>query len=198
MARRIIIGIDEVGRGPLAGPVTVAAVACPHDKLRTINSKLFRGIKDSKKLSAIQREAWFLKLKKTPYAIASVSSAVIDTIGIAPAIRLAVGRCIKKLTKDYKLSTINSQVLLDGALRAPSIYKNQKTIIKGDEKNPVIAAASIVAKVHRDRLMVRIHKKYPHYGFDAHKGYGTKMHQAAIRTYGLCAIHRKSFCKKFT
>ena len=183
--KRLIIGIDEVGRGPLAGPVTVAAMIMPR-------RSLLRGIKDSKKLSANQRENWFLKLKTSAYTVSSVGSKSIDTFGISVAVRRAVGRCLKKMDIENK----KVKILLDGALYAPRTYENQETIIKGDEKVPVIAAASIMAKVIRDRTMKRLHKKYPHYGFDLHKGYGTRAHQAAIRTHGLCDIHRKSFCRK--
>jgi len=200
MTQRVIIGIDEVGRGPLAGPITVAAVAATgNSKHEILNSKLkqeLKNIKDSKKLSARQREEWFLKLKEMPHAIASVSPAVIDAIGIAPAIRRAVRSCLKKLSSRFPLDPSRFTLLLDGSLYAPENYKNQQTITKGDEKVPIIAVASVIAKVTRDRHMVRMHKKYPQYGFGVHKGYGTARHQQAIRTHGLCDIHRKTFCRK--
>jgi len=183
------IGIDEVGRGPLAGPVTVVAVVEP-------KGFVWKNFKDSKQLSPKKRDEFFLKFKTMQYAISSVSNIFIDKFGIAPAIRLAVSRCLKKLSKNYGLRTINYKLLLDGSLYAPKIYENQKTIIKGDEKIPIIAVASIIAKVKRDAHMSRLHKKFPEYGFAVHKGYGTKLHQQAIKTHGLCEIHRKSFCRK--
>ena len=132
-----------------------------------------------------------------PFAVSSVSNVLIDMFGISAATRLAVGRCLKKLAMDYGLRTMDSKILLDGSLYAPKTYENQETIIKGDEKIPIIAVASIIAKVKRDRAMVRLHKKFPQYGFAVHKGYGTKFHQKAIKTHGLCSIHRRSFCRKF-
>ena len=190
MTNRYIVGIDEVGRGPLAGPVTVAAVLKP-------KRFVWENFKDSKKLSPQKREEFFLRFKSMPYAVSSVSNTLIDKFGISVAIRLAVSRCLKKLSKDYGLRTIDYKLLLDGSLYAPKIYENQTTIIKGDEKIPIIAVASIIAKVKRDRYMIRLHKKFPQYGFAIHKGYGTKLHQEAIRKHGLSEIHRKSFCKKF-
>ena len=189
--KSIIIGVDEVGRGPLAGPITVGAVL----KRGRIN---FRGIKDSKKLSAKQREEWLSKFKNLKIATASVGAHIIDRIGITAAARLAVGQCLRKLTSNFQFPISNFQILLDGSLYAPKTYLNQKTIIKGDEKIPLIAAASIVAKVRRDKKMVKLHAQFPKYRFDLHKGYGTKAHQAAIRKHGLCDIHRRSFCKKFS
>ncbi len=198
MAQKYIIGIDEVGRGPLAGPVTVAAVIAATVIYR--NQRLFFGIKDSKKLSPEKREEWFkrfktfkTRLKNFEFAHASVASQSIDRIGISAALRLAAKKCLQKLD----IKNLKQKIVLDGSLYAPDEYINQETIIKGDEKVPIIAAASIIAKVIRDRHMVRMHKKFPQYGFNAHKGYGTKMHQAAIRAHGLCAIHRKTFCRKF-
>ncbi|KKT29335.1 hypothetical protein A3G55_00070 [Candidatus Giovannonibacteria bacterium RIFCSPLOWO2_12_FULL_44_25] len=197
MARKFIVGIDEVGRGCLAGPLTVAAVLMR----RAVN---FRGIRDSKKLSAKQRKVWESKIKAyglrhkaLGFAIASVGSQIIDRIGISASARLAVSRCLRKLTTNYQLSTINYKILLDGSLYAPRTYLNQKTIIKGDEKIPLIAAASIVAKVYRDRKMTRLHKLFPQYGLAVHKGYGTKLHRQAIKKHGLSSIHRLSFCHNF-
>lgn len=186
MAKRYVIGIDEVGRGPLAGPITVAAVVKP-------KRFVWKNFKDSKKLSPEKREEFFLKFKTLSYAVSSINNALIDKLGISTATRLAIGRCLKKL----KIENCKLKILLDGSLYAPKTYQNQQTIIRGDEKIPLIAAASIIAKVKRDRYMVRIHKKFPQYGFAIHKGYGTKLHQEAIKIHGFCAIHRKSFCKKF-
>ncbi|OGF51446.1 ribonuclease HII [Candidatus Giovannonibacteria bacterium RIFCSPLOWO2_02_FULL_43_11b] len=183
---KYIVGIDEAGRGPLAGPVTVAVVAILK------NSKIKLPDRDSKKLSAKKREEWFQFFKDNPllkYSVSSVSHSIIDKRGISYALRLAVRRSIEKLEFRPKM------ILLDGSLFAPQEY-NQKTIIKGDEKIPIIAAASIVAKVTRDRKMVRLAKKYPKYGFEMHKGYGTLTHRVMLKKYGLCEIHRKSFCTR--
>lgn len=197
MTRKFIIGVDEVGRGCLAGPLTVGAIL----KRGKVN---LRGIRDSKKLSAKQREEWARNLKtysmkhKTfNIAIASVGPVIIDRIGISSAARRAVGSCLRKLKRSI-LRVSSAKILLDGSLYAPRTYLNQKTIIKGDEKIPLIAAASIVAKVHRDRKMARLSKNFPEYRLDIHKGYGTRFHQRAIKRHGLSVLHRRSFCAKIT
>ncbi len=187
---RYIIGIDEVGRGPLAGPVAVCALAAtPHIE------RHFRGIKDSKQLSEAEREEWFRLIKlhrgdELRFAVSMVSAKEIDKHGITPAIRKALASSLKKLGINPALC----EVRLDGGLKAPPEYKKQKTIIKGDEKERVIGMASIVAKVTRDRLMIRLDKKYPDYNIAEHKGYGTALHIAAISRLGLTEIHRRSFC----
>lgn len=202
---RFILGIDEVGRGPLAGPITIGIVAIGplNTKSQNTNNKLFRGIKDSKALSVKKREEWFKALKghvqdrKMAYAVSSVSHSVIDKIGISKATRLAIRRSLKKIALHKSRFLIhNSRILLDGGLRAPVEYRNQQTIIRGDKRIPIIAAASIMAKVTRDRKMTRLAKVYPEYGFDIHKGYGTQFHIKAIKKHGLCDIHRRSFCKR--
>jgi ribonuclease HII len=187
---KYIIGIDEAGRGPLAGPVSVGLVMISQK-----DRNILKGIKDSKKLSEKRREEWFEKLKKEKkvfYTCAMVGPKVIDERGISYAIRLAVKKVCLRTGKK------NCEILLDGILHAPKIYKNQKTIIKGDEKIPVISAASIVAKVTRDRKMKVLSKKYPKYEFEKHKGYGTKDHYIKIKKYGRCKIHRKSFLDNYT
>jgi len=237
--RNYIIGIDEVGRGALAGPVVVAAVAAPikfkiqNSKLRIkkktknsafliLNSKL-APLRDSKKLSSKQREEWFKWIKKHTnklknvsmfYAVESVSPKIIDKINISQAANLAATSALKALIKNYKLRIQNCKVYLDGGLylralrienrelrsdnkikncNSQSSILNSQTIIKGDEKIPAIALASIVAKVHRDKLMKRLHKKYSRYDFINNVGYGVKKHIKAIKKYGLSPIHRKSF-----
>ncbi len=200
-----LMGVDEAGRGPLAGPVSVGACAVPVQFTR----KHFKGIKDSKKLSEKQREEWFSRMnylapqppnlvpwvpskvfpKGVKYAVTLVSNKIIDTKGLSYAIRFALQSSLKKL----KLNPAECMVLLDGGLKAPIEYKNQKTIIKGDEKEYAISLASIAAKVTRDRLMVRLSKKYRAYGFEVHKGYGTKRHIENIKKYGLSPLHRRSF-----
>lgn len=197
MGKRYIIGIDEVGRGPLAGPVTVGFMACPE----LLAPKIFANIRDSKKLSPKKREEWFLKFRKDPrlrFGTASVSPRIIDKKGISFAINLALKRCLSSLMSYLAVSPLSSYaLLLDGGLYAPPKFSRQKTIIKGDEKIPVIAAASIVAKVTRDRAMARFAKKFPNYGFEFHKGYGTRYHSEQITLHGLSRLHRKSYCKKF-
>ncbi len=205
MARRkakYIIGIDEVGRGPLAGPVVVTAVAMKANlKLKTENLKL--KLRDSKKLSPRQREIWFEYIKSLQsksalcYSIALISPKIIDRINISNAANLAATKALRTLTINNKHLTFNNyKIYLDGGLRLNRVncqLSNVKCVIKGDEKIPAIMLASIVAKVSRDRLMLRLHKKYPKYGFDHHKGYGTKKHIKAIKKHGLSKIHRRSF-----
>lgn len=187
---RFLVGVDEVGRGPLAGPVTVCALLVRPKILRR-----FRSIKESKQLSPKQREEWYEHVvasagKELHFAVSFVSSDVIDRRGIVFAIHLALVRSLEKLD----VSPDACEVLLDGGLRAPRKYLHQKTIIHGDAKETVIAMASVVAKVLRDRRMVRLHKKYPKYGFAVHKGYGTKAHYRAIKKHDLSPEHRRSFC----
>jgi len=187
---KYIIGIDEVGRGPIAGPVTVGAVLLP----RCFNWKNFKGLKDSKKLSPKNREAWFSKViesDRIKYSVSSVGHKIIDSKGISYAIRTAV----KNSINSFDVDPLECLVLLDGGLRAPDKFIFQKTIIRGDEKEFSIALASILAKVTRDRKMISFAKKYFKYGFDIHKGYGTKKHYEFIRKYGVCDIHRKSYIK---
>lgn len=202
MVHQYIIGIDEVGRGPLAGPITVGAVAAKahktngslHPKLKII----LKNIKDSKKLSPKQREEWRKKIKSEPRfytAVASVGPSMIDRLGISRAATIAVGRCLKKLSRNSFITMYRSKILLDGSLYAPRAYYDQKTIIKGDEKIPIIAAASIMAKVYRDKRMLRYHRQFPEYRFDLHKGYGTSLHCERIRQHGISDIHRETFCK---
>lgn len=183
---RYIVGIDEAGRGPLAGPITFGFVMYPTH----LHRKVFKNIRDSKKLSPKKREEWFKFLKTHPkltFGTASASAKTIDKKGLSYANRL----CLRRLTKKFAVKP--AMIFLDGGLKAPEEF-SQKTIIKGDEKIPVIAAASIIAKVTRDRKMLRLAKKFPQYRFDLHKGYGTKLHRALIKTHGLSPIHRQTFC----
>jgi ribonuclease HII len=216
MKFKFLIGIDEAGRGPLAGPVAVGVFAIRSKKVL----KMFKGARDSKKLTAAAREAFFFKIKKAKknghvhYAVSYSSAGVIDEKGIVPAIKSALNRSLRKLERyfvqdrilvyKYKVGSMypvqgatlyNCEVLLDGSLKAPSRYVNQKTIIGGDDKEPVISLASICAKVLRDRKMMRLAKKYSKYGFEIHKGYGTKAHYKAIKKHGLTKEHRRSFLK---
>jgi ribonuclease HII len=203
MKHKYVIGIDEAGRGPLAGPVSVGAVLFERDeyeKFKKENKETLAG-RDSKKLSEKKREEWFENIESRQgkalagefnFSVGFSSNKVIDTKGIVPAISIA----IEKIFSEFNKKPEECLVLLDGNLKAPEEFKNQETIIKGDEKEPVISLASIVAKVSRDRYIVDLSKKYPEYGFEKHKGYGTKVHYEKIRKHGLCTIHRRSFLRK--
>ncbi len=190
---RYTIGIDEVGRGPIAGPVAVGAFVF----LKPEAKKLFRGVKESKQLSEEQRGKWFKIIQEATrvglvdFHVTFQSEKIIDVKGLSYAIKKALCTSLNGLG----IRPIQAKVLLDGGLKAPVEYINQKTIIKGDEKEMVIALASICAKVLRDRKMNSLSKKHPEYGFELHKGYGTKRHYASIKKYGQLPIHRKSFFK---
>lgn len=193
---KYIVGVDEAGRGPLAGPVAIGIAVVSRD----FDWNLIPGVGDSKKVSPKNREAIFRRaqtLKKQGllnYTVVLISHSTIDRINISRAVALGIERGLKKL----KFNPNVVDVRLDGSLRAPEEYTHQKTIIKGDAKEKVIGLASIMAKVTRDRFMVRVARRYPEYGFDIHKGYGTLAHRNAIKKYGLSKIHRRSFTKKFT
>ncbi|MFZ1075184.1 MAG: ribonuclease HII [Minisyncoccia bacterium] len=203
---RFLLGVDEAGRGPLAGPVSVGVVAVPEG---FDVAKEFPGVADSKKLSEKKREEIFERLLAMSgagdpgttsslrsggygagprFSVQFESAGTIDQEGIAIAVRRAVSRGVNELAPDAALVHIQ----LDGALRAPLEY-SQETIINGDELVPVISLASIAAKVSRDRLMTELASKYPLYGFEKHKGYGTKVHYEMLEKYGLCDIHRRTF-----
>lgn len=187
------VGIDEVGRGPLAGPVAVGAFYFLHNSAKEI----FKGVKESKQLSEEKREVWYRKIvdaKKSGllnYKVIFQSEKIIDNKGISYAIRKALESALEGLD----IPSDQSEILLDGGLYAPEKYIYQRTIIKGDEKEMVIALASICAKVERDRKMNKISILYPEYGFHIHKGYGTKIHRESIMKYGLSPVHRRSFCR---
>lgn len=187
-----IIGIDEAGRGSLAGPVAVGVCAVSAD----FDFAVFQNLKDSKKLSEKRREEIFAQmqvLKKEDvlnFSVALVSNKVIDERGISFAIRKGIEGVLQKISADPK-----SKVYLDGSLKAPKEFVNQETIIKGDEKIPVISLASIAAKVTRDRHMKKVALEYTGYDFEIHKGYGTAKHQNSIKLKGLCEIHRRTFIK---
>ncbi len=186
-----ILGVDEAGRGPLAGPVAVGVIKVKEefDLLEA-----FPGLNDSKKLSEKRREALFTKLQEEITAgnvralVCLSSETIIDEKGIAFAVRSALARGVRKLMPDVQ----EGKLFLDGSLKAPSEYA-QETIIGGDATVPAIMLASIAAKVTRDRLMKKLAREYPQYGFEIHKGYGTAAHRERIREQGLCAIHRRTF-----
>ncbi len=174
----------------MAGPLAVAAVAS------TSRRKNLKGIKDSKKLSVKKREEWREILsasRRIECHSVLIGPKIIDKIGISRATKIAVARVLRKFS--FIQRPRGSLVLLDGSLFAPKHY-NQKTIIKGDEKVPLIAAASIIAKTTRDAKMLRLHKKFPKYCFDKHKGYATNLHYKMLKKYGFCPFHRRSFCKR--
>ena len=182
---KLICGVDEAGRGPLAGPVCAAAVILP------ANVDI-PGLNDSKKLSDKRRRELFpvIKEKAIAYGIAFADHTEIDEINILQATYLAMERAIAQL------QVRPEAVLIDGN-RAKDFGLPVETVVHGDSRSASIAAASILAKVTRDDYMLEMAKQYPQYGFEIHKGYGTKAHYAALETFGACPIHRVSFLKKF-
>tara|TARA_Y100000590_G_scaffold81865_1_gene91145 strand:- start:1 stop:609 length:609 start_codon:yes stop_codon:yes gene_type:complete len=176
-----IAGIDEAGRGPLAGPVVAAAVIL----LSKIN---IPELNDSKKLSPKKREELFPKIQEmsVAYSVTVIDQGVIDEINILQATRLAMKKAVETLKITPGLLLIDGNQKIDSNL-------NQWAIVKGDSRSLTIAAASVLAKVTRDRIMDDYHKLYPQYGFDRHKGYGTKLHRNLIQEHGPCPIHRKTF-----
>ncbi len=179
-----ICGVDEAGRGPLAGPVCAAAVILPENTV-------IDGVNDSKKLSEKKREALFDVICETArsYSIAYASVEEIEELNILNATMLAMKRAVEGL--DVKAD----YAMIDGN-RTPDLEIESEFIIKGDAKSMSVACASILAKVSRDRLLYEYAKDYPQYGFEKHKGYGTKAHTEALKEYGPCPYHRMSFLKK--
>ena len=183
-----IIGVDEVGVGPLAGPVVAAAVM--------LKAKRFKNrIDDSKQLTSAQREkAFFEIIEHAFFGIGIVNEKIIDRVNILEATRIAMEEAVRKLAHELRSFPYKRiMVLIDGTLK-PQITFPFTTIIKGDTKSKSIAAASIVAKVTRDRIMNIYDRVYPCYGFLHHKGYPTRMHRNALAQFGRCLIHRVSFC----
>lgn len=180
-----ICGIDEAGRGPLCGPVVAAAVILKKgDKIE--------GVNDSKKLSEKKREALFevIKERAVAYSVGIVDEKTIDEINILEATRIAMKKAVEGL------STKAEYALVDAEKKVP-IDIPYTPIVKGDALSESIAAASIIAKVTRDHIVVALDKKYPEYNFAKNKGYGTREHTDAIKKHGICEVHRVSFCKKF-
>lgn len=206
--KKYIIGIDEVGRGPLAGPVTVAACCVIKKFPDGGNKKTLPRLKDSKQLSEQQREIWFRAMRAAQqrgdieYTIVSIAPTVIDRINISQAANRAATQALEKLLAKLPNNIRKKcHIRLDGGLYVFQNLKfsilSTKTIIKGDEKIREISLASIAAKVTRDQMMVKLHKKHPQYSFHAHKGYGTKMHRDAITRHGLSSAHRLTFTRKY-
>lgn len=196
MRERYLVGVDEVGRGPLAGPLCLGACAVPQSRMAAFR-RLFGAAKECKQLSPAVRVEWLevMRAARTDgiitFTTAFVGAEIIDQRGMAHALRRVVRRALEKL----ELRPSACRVLLDGGLKAPPHFECQKTIIGGDEQELTIALASIAAKVRRDAHMVRTAKQFPLYGFEAHKGYGTRAHYAALRAHGLCPLHRRSFLR---
>ena len=182
-----IAGVDEAGRGPLAGPVVAACAVIPLDYP-------FYYLNDSKKMSEKRRESLFEDLQKEAIAfgIGIVSPERIDEINILQATYEAMREALKDMERRFSLSP---NILLNDAVTIPGIPIPQKAIVHGDAKSLSIAAASVLAKVTRDHIMLEYDEKYPAYGFKQHKGYGTKVHREAILTHGPCPIHRRCFLK---
>jgi ribonuclease HII len=178
---RLVAGLDEAGRGPLAGPVVAAAVILPR-RCR------LAGLNDSKQLTDAERERLYGEIRQRAVGIGvgQASESEIDAMNILEATRLAMGRAIQALPSP-------PEYLLLDAIALPVVHLPQRAIIKGDALSVSIAAASVVAKVTRDRLMDEYHRQYPQYNFQAHKGYGTAEHLKMLDAHGPCAIHRRSF-----
>ena len=181
-----ICGIDEAGRGPLAGPVVVASVIMPKDSM-------IEGVNDSKKVSESKREMLYEKIieEAVSYGVAIIDQKEIDELNILNATKKALTTSLNELTVRPDI------ILVDALERIDTLQIPYQSIIKGDAKAYSIAAASIIAKVTRDRIMREWDKIYPQYGFERHKGYGTAAHIAAIKEYGICPLHRLSFVKNF-
>lgn len=204
-----VIGIDEAGRGPLAGPVVAAALMLPRNfrfsnpnfqtnpKSKNSKIKTLFDVKDSKKLTPKNREKIFKLLTQSPdikYGIGMVSEKIIDKENILQATLMAMKIAVENLMKkNTQINPQNSVILIDGKDIIENLDFGQHSIIGGDDKVWSIAAASIIAKVTRDKIMGEYHKKYPQYCFDKHKGYGTKLHFEMIAKHNPCEIHRKSF-----
>lgn len=182
----VIAGIDEAGRGPLAGPVVCACVVMPLER-----EKMIEQVNDSKQLSSKKREKLYDEIVKVAldYAIIEIDEKTIDEINILNATKLGMKRALESLK-------IKPDIVLIDAVKIDSNIR-QENIIKGDTLSYNIAAASILAKVYRDRLMIKLSEKYPQYNFAKHKGYGTREHINALKIYGKCPIHRESFIKNF-
>ena len=189
-----IAGIDEAGRGPLAGPVVLACVVMPKESM-------IEGVNDSKKVAEKKREKLYEEIinEAIAYGVGIISQEEIDRINILNATKEGLTTAIKEMEKDLKEKQRGFEkpdiILVDALTKIDTDHIPYRSIIKGDAKSYSIAAASIIAKVTRDRIMRQWAEVYPMYGFEKHKGYGTAAHIAAIKEYGLCPLHRRSFLK---
>ena len=190
---RYVVGVDEVGRGPLAGPVVCAAVVMPLGE-----NDLIVGVDDSKKVSAKKRDqlSELIKEKAIAYTMVEVSEKIIDEINILEATKLGMKQAVERLAEKFVGEEEFLVVLTDGNMTLDVSYP-QKSIVQGDALSYSIGAASIIAKVYRDKMMEKYAEEYPMYAFDKNKGYGTAAHMQGIKEYGLCPIHRRTFTKKF-
>jgi len=184
-----VIGVDEAGRGPLVGPVVACALVLP-------DGLVIEGVNDSKKVPALRREKLTAEIKTASlaYAFGIVNAAEIDRINILQATMQAMNHAVSEVLEACRA---NPAIALVDGTTPPLCPCPVMCIAKGDSHSHLIAAASILAKVKRDTIMEDLHKQYPEYGFDQHKGYGTAAHIAAIKQHGLCPEHRRSFCRKF-
>lgn len=193
---QVIVGVDEAGRGPIAGPVAVGVVVSSPKGILEIIKRSPCELRDSKKLTRLNREKWYQhiadckELGFCDFAVTLTSPDYIDKHGIKNALQKSVDSAFKKLKLNPKV-----RILLDAGLRPPEEFANYVAMVKGDEREACIAMASIIAKVTRDRHMNKEAKKYPVYGFESHMGYGTRAHYKAIDTYGPSPIHRMTFLK---
>lgn len=197
--KNIVIGIDEAGRGPLAGPVVAGAVWV-NPGILDLDFADRELIRDSKTLSENQREkmnAFLVENELFTIGIGEVSHQMVDRLNILGAtmlaMRIAAEEVLKKISEQSKINHDNVCILIDGNRKIPKLNFEQRIFAKGDRRIFSISAASIVAKVYRDAIMKKYHQEFPDYGFDSHKGYGTKFHMEQIQKIGPCEIHRKSF-----
>jgi ribonuclease HII len=178
----LLAGVDEAGRGPWAGPVAAAAVILRPESR-------FQGLNDSKQVAPEIRERLFEEIRRDAlfYAVALVEAAAVDELNILQATFLAMRRALAGL------AVRPDRIIVDGNRTIPEVTTRQEAVVKGDSKSASVAAASILAKVTRDRLMTAAHERFPLYGFNEHKGYGTPVHAEALRRFGPCPLHRRSF-----
>jgi ribonuclease HII len=190
-----VMGCDEVGRGSLAGPVVAGVVAFDKNFFQH-RPAWGKRVNDSKQVSVRMRSelAFHIKQSAAAWSVGVVSAQVIDRINILQATKRAVAVAVQKIHMQLAVPSDKTFLLLDGNFVIPYYIGRQEAVVRGDASVFCIAAASIVAKVYRDELMVKLDKKFPEYGFKAHKGYGTRQHQEALKSFGVSSIHRKTFC----
>jgi ribonuclease HII len=195
----LLIGVDEVGRGCLAGPVYAAALVMPKGPIDKTLSKQLKILNDSKQLTIEERERLAPVLEEAAiWAVASASPKEIDQVNILQASLLAMHRAIKSLIAKYRILNLAPLVVVDGRTRIPELPYKQVPVIKGDGQSACIAAASIIAKVHRDRFMTTLAAEIPHYHWHSNKGYSCRSHVEAIMTHGTTVWHRRSFLRKYS